>query len=120
MKHTKGTHSRLWAEWCFLKACGRHYRTRLVILGVVVVIGTLLFRSDGDHTLAQAAFSTFSLIFGELPEEFPDPGKTAQRVLFFLLPLIARRSRTTSCSSASAGSGSGRSSRCVSLGSAWW
>lgn len=88
MKHTKGTHSRLWAEWCFLKACGRHYRTRLVILGVVVVIGTLLFRSDGDHTLAQAAFSTFSLIFGELPEEFPDPGKTAQRVLFFLLPLI--------------------------------
>ncbi len=83
------TGSRLWREWCFWKAALRHFRVRLGFLLAVLLAGGLLFKylePEKNHTLAEAAYYTWSLIFGEPPESFPR--HPVLQVLFFLVPVI--------------------------------
>lgn len=83
------TGSRLWREWCFWKAALRHFRVRFGILVFVLLIGGMLFKylePEQNHTLAQAAYYTWSLIFGEPPESFPR--HPVLQVLFFIVPVI--------------------------------
>lgn len=80
---------RLWREWCFLHAVIRHRGVSLIMLGALLLIGGSLFvwlEPEKDHTLPRAIYYTFSLIFGEPPEEFPR--STVLRLMFFLVPLI--------------------------------
>lgn len=86
-RHGAGT--RLWAEWCFIRVCFRHFRVRLAIMAAILLIGALLFiklEPEKRHSLPQATFYTFSLIFGEPPEEFPT--HPALQLLFFLVPIL--------------------------------
>ncbi len=80
---------RLLREWCFVRAAARHFRWRLLVLLVVLVGGGLLFQHyepEKNLSLAEAAYYTWSLVFGEPPEAFPKAH--ALRLLFFLVPVL--------------------------------
>ena len=81
--------SQAWREWCFLRTVARHFRLRLLIIAVVLLVGGLLFRRfepEKDHSLAEATYYTWSLVFGEPPEDFPTSG--VLQALFFVMPVI--------------------------------
>ncbi len=81
--------TRVWREWCFARLAFRHFRVRLAILVIVLVTGGLLFRTfepEKNHSLAEATYFTWSLIFGEPPEEFPK--SVVLQSLFFIVPLL--------------------------------
>ncbi len=72
-----------------MRVVGRHVRLRLALMAVLLLVGALLFRAlepEKGHTLSQAAYFTFALIFGETPEEFPR--SRVLQVLFFLMPIL--------------------------------
>jgi len=80
---------RLWREWCFARALFRRFRIRFAILILVLVSGGLLFRCfepDKNHSLAQATYYTWSLVFGEPPEDFP--ASPILQSLFFIVPVL--------------------------------
>jgi len=80
---------RVWREWCFARAAFRHFRIRLAILLIVLLTGGVLFRNfepEKNHSLAQATYFTWSLIFGEPPEEFPK--SVTLQSLFFIVPVL--------------------------------
>lgn len=77
--------SRLWREWCFARVVFRHFRFRFFIISSILTIGTLLFWSLERHSIPEAAYFTWSLAFGEPPEDFPD--SFPLQVLFFVLPV---------------------------------
>lgn len=80
---------RIWREWCFARSLLERLWLRLVVLGVVLVVGAILFmrlEPDGGHTFPRALFYSYSLIFGEPPEEFPE--HWALRSLFFVIPIL--------------------------------
>lgn len=84
-----GQGSRLWAEWCFLRVCLRHFRMRLAIMMLVLVGGAAMFLAlepEKGHSFVQAMHMTFLLIFGEPPEEFPKV--LPLQLLFFVIPVI--------------------------------
>ena len=81
--------TRVWREWCFARLAFRHFRVRLAILVIVLMTGGLLFRNfepEKNHSLAEATYFTWSLIFGEPPEEFPE--SVVLQSLFFIVPLL--------------------------------
>jgi len=92
IKQTRRRHgagSRLWAEWCFVRVCFRHVRIRLAIMIVILLVGGLLFHQIEEskgHSLIRSVYYTFSLIFGETPEDFPS--SHVLQALFFLVPIL--------------------------------
>ncbi|MCP3906372.1 MAG: hypothetical protein GY715_22355 [Planctomycetes bacterium] len=85
-----GAGSRLWSEWCFLRVCFRHVRVRLLLMGIVLLIGAMLVRAlddpGRDHSWVDATYLTFYLIFGEPQEGLPR--SRVLQVLFFLMPIL--------------------------------
>lgn len=80
---------RIWREWCFAHAVIRHRGMSLVMLGALLLTGGALFvwlEPEKNHELPTAVYYTFSLIFGEPPEEFPK--SVVLKLMFFLVPLI--------------------------------
>jgi len=81
---------RLWREWCFARVAARHVWTRALAMLVILLGGALLFQHyepERGHSLVQATYYTFSLIFGEVPEEFPRRSGLLQ-ALFFIVPIL--------------------------------
>jgi Trk K+ transport system NAD-binding subunit len=84
-----GSGSRLWAEWCFFRVCFRHFRLRFLLMAIILLTGAVLFRwlePEKNHSLAKATYYTFSLIFGEPPEDFPK--SRVLQSLFFIVPIL--------------------------------
>lgn len=80
---------RLWREWCFMKVVWAAFRLRLAIMVLVLLGGAVLFRGlepEKQHTFSRGLYYTWSLVFGEPPEEFPD--NPVLQLLFFLLPVV--------------------------------
>ncbi len=81
--------SKLRAEWAFARVALRHFRTRFVVMIFVLLGGATLFRTfepEKKLSLPQATFYTWSLVFGEPPEEFPS--SPPLQALFFVMPVI--------------------------------
>jgi Trk K+ transport system NAD-binding subunit len=85
-----GAGSRVWAEWCFLRVCFRHVRVRLLIMGLILLVGAVLVRAlddpGRDHSWVKATYLTFYLIFGEPQEGLPK--SRVLQVMFFLVPIL--------------------------------
>lgn len=81
---------RIWREWCFVRAVGRRRRASLFALVGLLVGGAALFRLFEHHeppiSFLKAMFYTWSLVFGQPPEPFPESG--VLQGLFFLVPII--------------------------------
>ena len=80
---------RWWIEWCFFRVCFRHFRWRFLAMGAVLLIGGLCFRvfeESKDLSFLESIYYTFSLIFGEPPEEFP--ASPVLKALFFIVPIL--------------------------------
>ncbi len=80
---------RIWREWCFARVAMVHFRVRLLLIVIVLLGGGLLFQRyepEKRHSLPEATYYTWSLVFGEPPEEFP--ASAVLQGLFFLVPII--------------------------------
>ncbi|MCG3127325.1 MAG: Glutathione-regulated potassium-efflux system protein KefC [Phycisphaerae bacterium] len=80
---------RLWREWCFGRVVLRQFGVRFVVMAAVMLGGAALFvayHGPPRPTMAKALFYTWSLIFGEAPEAFPDA--LPLRVIFFVVPIL--------------------------------
>jgi len=76
-------------ECCFLRAVWRQVWGRLLVIVAVLVGGGLLFQRyepQKNHSLARAAYYTWSLVFGQPPEEFPD--SSVLQAMFFIVPVL--------------------------------
>ncbi len=81
--------ARLWREWCFARVAFRHARVNFLLLGSLLLGGALLFRwaePEKGHSFPKALYYTWSLIFGQPPEEYPR--SPALQILFFVVPLV--------------------------------
>lgn len=81
--------SRLWREWCFLRVAFRAVRLNLLLLGLLLVTGGVLFRAlepERGHSLSRAVYYTWVLMFGQPPEDFPTSG--VLQAMFFVVPLV--------------------------------
>lgn len=81
--------TRLWREWCFYRAALRHLWKRLLLMLAILLAGGIAFRAmepEKQLSLPKATYYTFSLIFGEPPEEFPE--SVLLQVMFFLVPVL--------------------------------
>lgn len=81
--------SRLWREWCFVRVIAARFRLRLLMLAMVLVVGAYLFirlEPGQGHTILRALFYTWSLIFGEAPEAFPQ--HPVLQGAFFVIPVL--------------------------------
>jgi len=79
----------VWREWCFLRAVGRRFKWRLALFGFVLLGGGAAFHlleRRQPVSLAEGIFFTWSLLFGEPPEKFPDT--FLLQTLFFVIPVI--------------------------------
>lgn len=81
-------HSRLWREWCFWRVMLRRFAPRFALIGTVLLVGALLFLKfdEKPQSFFSALFCTWSLIFGQPPEDFPNA--TPLRLLYFIVPVI--------------------------------
>jgi voltage-gated potassium channel len=80
---------RAWREWCFLLAIFRHLRWRFFLMMALLGTGALLFsrlEPERRHSPVEALWLTWSLIFGEAAEEFPE--SPVLQALFFLAPIL--------------------------------
>lgn len=80
---------RVWREWCFFLAVLRHRGFSFLLLTLLLLVGGVLFyvlEPEKEHTFPQAIYYTFSLIFGEPPEEFPK--SVVLQALFFIVPML--------------------------------
>jgi Trk K+ transport system NAD-binding subunit len=80
---------RLWREWCFLRTVARHVRWRLLVVALILACGALLFmRFEKREKLdfLRATYYTWSLVFGESPEAFPE--SIPLQVMFFIMPIL--------------------------------
>jgi Trk K+ transport system NAD-binding subunit len=80
---------RLWREWCFIRMAIRQMWWRFALMMVILAGGGLLFQHfdpEQDLSLAQAMFYSWSLIFGEPPEAFPQV--MVLRAMFFIMPVL--------------------------------
>ncbi|MCB9845369.1 MAG: potassium channel protein [Phycisphaeraceae bacterium] len=81
--------TRMWREWCFLRAVVLRLWPRLLVFAVVLVVGANVFLAvdtQRKHTIASAVFYTWSLVFGEPPESFPE--EWPLQALFFVVPVL--------------------------------
>jgi voltage-gated potassium channel len=88
-RRRRGVLARLWAEWCFARVVMRHFRTRFLLMALILLCGAalfLVFEPEKDHSYAEALYFSWSLVFGEPPEQFPRSG--VLQVAFFLLPIL--------------------------------
>lgn len=79
----------LWREWCFVRTVIHTLRYRILILVLVLAAGGLLFRMlqpEAGLSPLEATYYSWSLLFGEPPQEFPSSSVLA--VLFFLFPAL--------------------------------
>jgi voltage-gated potassium channel len=80
---------RLWREWCFLLAIVRHLRWRFLLMMALLGTGAMLFtrlEPEKQHSPVEALWLTWSLIFGEAAEDFPE--SPVLQSLFFLVPIL--------------------------------
>ena len=80
---------RLWREWCFFRVVFAHFRIRLMLMLIVLGGGALAFMKlepEAGHSLPQAVYFTWLLIFGEPPEDFPK--SPWLQAMFFLVPVL--------------------------------
>lgn len=85
--HPAATHA--WREWCFFKAAMRRFRVRFALILTILLAGALAFQvlePEKQHSLPRAMYYTWSLVFGEPPEEFPRA--PLLQVLFFIVPVL--------------------------------
>lgn len=85
----RGKHNRLWREWCFARVLLRHFRWRFLLMVLILLAGGLLFQKfepEKHHTLPRATYYTWSLVFGEPPEEFPQ--SRVLQAMFFIVPVL--------------------------------
>ncbi len=78
-----------WRSWIFLRVAFAHFRNRLLLTGCILLGGAILFRllePERVGTLSKAAFYTWSLFFGEPPDEFPRP--LLLQIMFFIIPVL--------------------------------
>lgn len=81
--------SRLWREWCFLHVVWQRFRLNFLLLAVILLGGGALFKvlePQRHHPLARAMYCTWSLIFGNAAEEFPE--SPILQFLYFAVPLL--------------------------------
>lgn len=81
--------SRWWREWCFARTALAHFRLRLLLMVLIVATGALVFRVfhfPERLSMWESVYYSWSLVFGEPPEEFPE--SWAIRPLFFLMPVL--------------------------------
>lgn len=81
--------SRWRREWCFVRAAAKHLRNRVLLMMVILLGGGLAFKylePEKGHSLQKATYYTWSLVFGEPPEEFPE--SPFLQALFFLVPVL--------------------------------
>jgi voltage-gated potassium channel len=81
--------SRFWREWCFARVVFRHFRIRFFIMAAVLLGGAILFlvfEPEKKHSFFHALYFTWSLIFNQTPEAFPD--SVVLRIMFFAMPVI--------------------------------
>lgn len=81
--------SRLWREWCFLRVAFRHFRIRFLLMALILVGGGamfIFFEPEKRHSLPEAIYYAWSLVFGQPPEAFPQP--LVLRAMFFLMPVL--------------------------------
>jgi voltage-gated potassium channel len=80
---------RLWREWCFARVVWAAFKVRLGLIVLILLLGAVLFRvlePEKQHTYARGLYYTWSLVFGEPPEEFP--ANPILQLLFFLMPVL--------------------------------
>jgi voltage-gated potassium channel len=88
-RRREGWRTRLWREWCFLRVVARQCRWNLILIGIVLVGGGFVFRlaePEKDHSLGRAIYYTWSLIFGQPPEDYPT--SPLLQIMFFVVPLV--------------------------------
>jgi voltage-gated potassium channel len=89
-KHKSRRGSRLWREWCFARVAFRHFRVRFLIMTAILAGGGAMFillEPDKRHSLPQAVWLTWLLVFGEQAEQ-QLPNHIALRLLFFVMPVL--------------------------------
>lgn len=80
---------RLWREWCFARVVFRHISIRLLLMFALLLGGGLLFKHlepEKQHSLPKAMYYTWSLVFGQGPEDFPTA--PVLQALFFVVPAL--------------------------------
>ena len=88
IRQSHGSGSKMWAEWCFVRVCFKHFQLRFVLMAIVLTTGAMLFMTldEEKHSFFKSLFYTFALVFGEPPEDFPK--HVVLQVLFFLVPIL--------------------------------
>jgi voltage-gated potassium channel len=89
--HQRGRlrNTRLWREWCFIRAALKQFAGRLLLLAVCLFGGGIVFQlveSESELSLVEGTYASFMLLFGEPVEDFPQ--SFIGRSLFFILPLL--------------------------------
>lgn len=80
---------RIWREWCFARAVGRRLGGRLFLILVLLLGGGLSFQGlepEKHLPYPRAIYNTFSLIFAQPAEEFPE--HWFLQVLYFAVPIV--------------------------------
>ncbi|MBP7933810.1 MAG: hypothetical protein KA354_04095 [Phycisphaerae bacterium] len=80
---------RIWREWCFVRTLGRQCRWRLLAIVFILLGGGLLFQRlepGKGLSLPAATFYTWSLVFGQVPEEFPQ--SRILQAVFFVVAIL--------------------------------
>lgn len=80
---------RVWREWCFWRTVAARFRSRVLLIAMILALGTLAFMEYGPprtHGVFDALYATWLLIFANPTEDFPE--HPLLRVLFFLLPVL--------------------------------
>src|SRR5262245_14271691 len=79
--------ARVRREWSFTRAVIAHRWMSFAALFLLLFVGGSCFlwlEPEKEHTLLQAMYFTWSLMFGQPPEAFPD--HFLLQVLFFVVP----------------------------------
>lgn len=90
LRGTSRRGSRLWREWCFARVAFRHFRVRFVLMASILLGGALMFiwfEPERHHSLWQATFYSWSLVFAQPPPEAL-PTDWPLRIMYFVMPVL--------------------------------